>query len=88
MVVISRPAFGGGSGGDTGTLAGISTDLFGLVQGLVLIGKGKRCLLLNSGRSVSPNDVGFLSYILAESFLKKQNSRLGWGIRETKGEER
>lgn len=75
MVVISRPAFGGGSGGDTGILAGISADLFGLVQGLVLIGKGKRCLLLNSGRSVSPNDLGFLSYILAESFLKEKKQK-------------
>lgn len=41
MAVISRPAFRGGSGGDTGNLAGISVDLFGLVQGLLLIGKKK-----------------------------------------------
>lgn len=39
MAFISRPALGVGSGGDTGNLAGISADLFGLVQGLVLIGK-------------------------------------------------
>lgn len=50
--------WGGGSGGDTGNLAGIS-DLFGLVQGRLLIGKRKYCLLLNSVRSASPNDVGF-----------------------------
>lgn len=31
----------GGSGGDTGNLAGISADLFGLVQGLILIGERK-----------------------------------------------
>lgn len=68
MVVISRPAFGGGSGGDTGILAGISADLFGLVQGLVLIGKGKRCLLLNSGRSVSPNDLGFFKLYFSRKF--------------------
>lgn len=63
-VVFPGQLWGERSGGDTGNLAGISADLFGLVQGLLLIGKRKVLpVAVFSKRSASPNDLDFLSYI-------------------------